>query len=100
MTTTLQRPDTTSIDQHEFDVPCEAIQGCPNSADWQCLVEHTSAGCPGGGFICDHHKATVETVWLVAIQECPLKCAECGRMISPLLGDNLKWIPLHTKAAS
>ena len=101
MTTTLQRPDTDTLADHEFDVPCTAlIVPCPNSADWSVWLAHTQDGCAITAFICEHHREMVHQTWLAAIPYQPLVCPHCGERTSRNVDDNIRWLRVRAKAAS
>ena len=89
------RPDTTSLGEQEFTVPCTASRdSCDLPARWAVWVAHTMKGCENTATCCDYHKKLMDELWRDEMKYVPKHCRHCGADISPVLEDNIRWMPL------
>jgi hypothetical protein len=94
MPDTLTTPDVTNLAAHEFDIPCDAADNCDQPAAWYVWLSHTMAGCGHTSPVCNRHKVLVDKLWKQELALAPGICPRCGVLISPNIGDNVKWVPL------
>lgn len=87
--------DTTTLAEHEFDIPCQATKlPCELPSRWALWLSHAQRGCNATLTVCDLHKMQLHELWRVAMRSVPAKCQRCGQLVSRNLDDNIKWTAL------